>query len=88
MDSQEGVRDSCIETSSHDRSWAISIKLEGVSDVEEEEVSMPIAFQEVKDEWKASHVSVSSLLGRFHTYPELPFSFSYSYVCPHEIPLL
>jgi hypothetical protein len=66
----------------------MSIKLEGVSDVEEEEVSMPKAFQEVKDEWKASLVSMRSLSGRFHTYPELPFSVSYSYVCPHEISLL
>jgi hypothetical protein len=66
----------------------MSIKLEAVSDVEEDEVSMPIAFQEVKDEWKASHVSMSSLLGRFYTYPELPFSVLYSFVCPLGISLL
>jgi hypothetical protein len=71
MDSQEGVQDSCIEPwppSSHDISQAISVKREGVSDVEEEEVSMPIAFQDVKDEWKVSHVHVISLFGRFHTH--------------------
>jgi hypothetical protein len=75
MDLQEDVRGSFIETcpaSSHDASQAINIKLEGVSDIQEEGVPMPIAFQEVKDEWKVSHVSVCSFLGRFHTHPELP----------------
>jgi hypothetical protein len=55
--SQEDVPDSCTETcpaSSHDANKAINIKVEVVSDVEEEENPVPISFPGIKAEQAVS----------------------------------
>jgi hypothetical protein len=58
--SQEDVPGSCIETwpaSSHDAFQAINLKVEEVSDVEEEENPVPISFPRVKAEHAVSSFS-------------------------------
>jgi hypothetical protein len=55
--SQEDVPGSCTETystSSHDANQAINIKVEDVSDVEEEENPVPISFPGIKAEHAVS----------------------------------
>jgi hypothetical protein len=53
--------------SSHDTNQAISIKVEVLSDVEEEEDPLATIFPEIKAEPEVSYVSVS-MLGGFHKY--------------------
>jgi hypothetical protein len=52
--SQEDVPGSYTETSSHDAHQAINIKVEEVSDVEEEEDPVPISFPGIKTEHAVS----------------------------------
>jgi hypothetical protein len=66
----ENVRGQCTEICpgpSHDAYQAIHIKAEVLSDVEEEEDSVPLTFSGIKAESEVSCVS-GSMLNGFHKY--------------------
>jgi hypothetical protein len=59
--------------SSPDAAHIVNIKVEEVSDVEEEELPVPVTCQAIKAECEeVSCVSICPLLSRFHRYSELP----------------
>jgi hypothetical protein len=66
----------------------IHIKVEEVTDMQEEEVDpVLVPFSEIKAEPEVSFMS--PLLGTFHRYTELPAFFFVPHVCyPHEASLL
>jgi hypothetical protein len=55
----------------HDANQNMSIKVEDVSDTEQEEDHVQLRFSGLKTEHVVSCMSMS-LLGRFHKYPEFP----------------
>jgi hypothetical protein len=59
-------------SSSHDGDQAVNIKVEEVSDVEDEEDPVPMTFVEIKVEHEVSLMSLWPLLGISHSHPELP----------------
>jgi hypothetical protein len=64
----------------------INIKVEEVTDIQEEENPVPETFPAIKAEHEVSCKSVCLLLGTFHTYPVLLIFFFVPYVChPHEL---
>lgn len=74
MDLQKDAEGSCSKTCAApcDPNQIMSIKVEGVSDAEEEEEDpVQLRCSGIKIEHEVSHVSVS-LLGIFHKYPESP----------------
>jgi hypothetical protein len=73
---QKEMQGSCSETypASHDANQITRIKVEDVSDTEEEENPVPLKYSGIKTEHVVSCMSVS-LLSRFHRCPELPVVF-------------
>jgi hypothetical protein len=75
MDLEKDVTDVSSETcpaSSHEGNGGIRIKSEAVSDVEQEEDSVPTSFPGMKSEREVSCTSVCPLLGTFQARPLLP----------------
>jgi hypothetical protein len=71
--------------SSQDVDLVMSVKVEEVSGLQEEEVPVPITCQAIKVESEVSCMSVCLLLSRFEKYTELPVVFLISIcvsVCP------
>jgi hypothetical protein len=75
MDLEKEVQGLCSETCpafSHEGNGGFTIKSEMVSDVEQEEDSVPIPLPGIKSEREVSPMSVCPLLDTFHTSPLLP----------------
>jgi hypothetical protein len=65
MDLLEVASGSCSEiydTSSHDGNEIVSIKVEDIPDIKEEEDPLLITFPVVKNEHEVSHMSVSTFI--------------------------
>jgi hypothetical protein len=78
MDIEKDILGLCSETfpaSSQEGNGGIRIKTEAVSDVEQEEDSLPALFPGIKAECEVSCMSVCPLLCTFHTSPLLPIVF-------------
>jgi hypothetical protein len=89
-DLEKGLSGSCSETcpvSSQDADLDMSMKVEEVSGLQEEDVPVPTIWQAVKAEHEVSCMSLCPLANRFDKYTELPIVFLISIcvsVCPHE----
>jgi hypothetical protein len=67
-----GLKRKTGSISSHDADHIVNVKVEEVSDLEEEEVPMPIICQTVKVEHdEVSCICICTLLNRIHGYSEL-----------------
>jgi hypothetical protein len=67
--------DTCL-TSSHDGNQVIDIKVEDVTDIQEQEDLLLTDFPAVETEHEVSCMSVCTLLDTFHRYTEFPVFFS------------
>jgi hypothetical protein len=61
--------------SSQDADQVMSMKVEEVSDMQEEDVPVPLSWQAIIAECEVSFMSVYPLLSRFDKYTELPLVF-------------
>jgi hypothetical protein len=78
MDSLKGESGSCTETcltSAGDARAVLNIKVEEDTDIEEEEIPMPVFCAIKVEQDEVSYVSLCPLLDTFHHYVELPFLF-------------
>jgi hypothetical protein len=68
----------------------MSVKVEEVSNVQEEKFPVPVTWQEMKTELEVSSLSVWPLLSRWNRYLEMPPVFLISLcmsICPSVCPL-
>jgi hypothetical protein len=78
-----GLFSETCPVSSQDADLVMSMKVEEVSGLQEEDVPMPTIWQAVKAEHEVSCMSLCPLANRFDKYTEFPAVFLIS-ICPHE----
>jgi hypothetical protein len=70
-----GLHSERYPVSFQDADLVMSVKVEEVSDMQEEDVPVPTTWRAVKAESEVSCISVCLLLSRFEKYTELPVVF-------------